>query len=70
MTIQENFRTLTEINKEIARLSKELANLRKKAKTINKEITEKQRLASIDNEIEQNKKNEKKNENMKTMKEK
>ena len=40
MTIQENFRTLTEINKEIARLSKELANLRKKAKTINKEITD------------------------------
>ena len=40
MTIQENVRILTDINKEIARLSKELAKLRKQAKQINNEITE------------------------------
>lgn len=40
MTIQENVRILTDINKDIARLSKELAKLRKQAKRINNEITE------------------------------
>jgi septal ring factor EnvC (AmiA/AmiB activator) len=40
MTIQENIRTLTEVNKEISRVSKELAKLRKQAKAVNKEITE------------------------------
>jgi hypothetical protein len=40
MTIQENVRILTEINKEISRLSKELAKLRKQSKAVNKEITD------------------------------
>jgi hypothetical protein len=40
MSIQERIRTLTEINKEIARLSKELSSLRKKAKEVNDGITQ------------------------------
>lgn len=39
MSIQENIRTLNELNKEISRLSKIINNLRKQAKIVNEEIT-------------------------------